>query len=112
MHATLLAESDQAGPCLLYTSTRADKFKLWNKNSRVDTPVLDEFSKKATRFAVTYSQGNESRVSHASLFTGLYPATHKFISDKAVLPDSFTIIPEVMKQAGLYTCLLYTSRCV
>ena len=87
----------------LSDDTRADKFKLWNKSSRVDTPVLDEFSKRATRFAVTYSQGNESRVSHASLFTGLYPATHKFISDKAVLPDSFTIIPEVMKQAGLYT---------
>ena len=87
----------------LADDTRADKFRLWNKHSRVETPVLDEFSKKATRFAVTYSQGNESRVSHASLFTGLYPATHKFISDKAVLPDSLTIIPEVMKQAGLYT---------
>ncbi len=87
----------------LSDDTRADKFKLWNKSSRVETPVLDEFSKKATRFSVTYAQGNESRVSHASLFTGLYPATHKFISDKAVLPDSLTIIPEVMKQAGLYT---------
>jgi len=87
----------------LSDDTRADKFKLWNKSSRVETPVLDEFSKRATRFAVTYSQGNESRVSHASLFTGLYPAQHKFISDKAVLPDSFTIIPEIMKQAGLYT---------
>ncbi|HNF96352.1 MAG TPA: sulfatase [Pseudomonadota bacterium] len=87
----------------LSDDTRADKFKLWNKSSRVETPVLDEFSKRATRFAVTYSQGNESRVSHASLFTGLYPSQHKFISDKAVLPDSFVIIPEVMKQAGLYT---------
>jgi choline-sulfatase len=61
------------------------------------------FPKKRRALPSTYSQGNESRVSHASLFTGLYPATHKFISDKAVLPDSLTIIPEVMKQAGLYT---------
>lgn len=87
----------------LADDTRADRFRLWNRSSRVETPILDEFSKRATRFAVTYSQGNESRVSHASLFTGLYPAQHKFIADKAVLSDSFVIIPEVMKQAGLFT---------
>ena len=87
----------------LSDDTRADKYRLWNKGSRVETPVLDEFSQRATRFATFYTQGNESRVSHASLFTGLYPAQHKFISDKAVLDDKFVIIPEVMKQANLYT---------
>nr|MBP6742165.1 sulfatase [Deltaproteobacteria bacterium] len=51
---------------------------------------------------VAYSQGNESRVSHASLFTGMYPAQHKFISDKAVMPDSYVIMPEALKPAGLY----------
>ena len=86
----------------LSDDTRADKYRLWNKSSRVETPVLDEFSKTATRFAVAYSQGNESRVSHASLFTGMYPAQHKFISDKAVMPDSYVIMPEALKPAGLY----------
>jgi arylsulfatase A-like enzyme len=87
----------------LSDDTRADKYRLWNKGSRVETPILDEFSKQATRFSVTYAQGNESRVSHASLFTGLYPSQHRFISDKAVLSADFDIIPEVMKRAGLYT---------
>lgn len=87
----------------LSDDTRADKYRLWNKASRVETPILDEFSKQATRFAVTYAQGNESRVSHASLFTGLYPSQHRFISDKAVLSADFDIIPEVMKRAGLFT---------
>lgn len=87
----------------LSDDTRADKYKLWNKGSRVETPILDEFSKQATRFSVTYAQGNESRVSHASLFTGLYPSQHRFISDKAVLPPEMEIMPEVMKRAGLYT---------
>lgn len=81
--------------------TRADRFGLWNANSRVKTPVLDEFSKKATRFAVMYTQGNESRVSHASFFTGLYPAKHQFISDKAVLRSELNILPEVLSKAGL-----------
>jgi arylsulfatase A-like enzyme len=87
----------------LSDDTRADKYKLWNKSSRVETPVLDAFSQTATRFATAYAQGNESRVSHASLFTGLYPAQHHFIGDKAVLSDSFIILPEAVKAAGLYT---------
>lgn len=87
----------------LSDDTRADKYKLWNKSSRVETPVLDKFSTEATRFAVAYSQGNESRVSHASLFTGLYPAQHKFINDKAVLSSEFSLITEAVKPAGLYT---------
>lgn len=87
----------------LSDDTRADKFRLWNPKSRVETPNLDEFSKKATRFAVTYAQGNESRVSHASLFTGMYPATHAFVDDKAILASKFVTLPEVVKNAGLYT---------
>jgi arylsulfatase A-like enzyme len=83
--------------------TRADRYRLWNPKSRVETPVLDAFSKRATRFQVAYVQGNESRVSHASLFTGLYPAQHRFIRDKAVLDSSFVILPEIAKKGGLYT---------
>lgn len=84
----------------LSDDTRADRFGLWNPTSQVKTPVLDEWSKRATRFAVAYAQGNESRVSHASLFTGMYPARHQFIADKAVLSSAFEILPEVMKRAG------------
>src|SRR5207253_10441043 len=74
--------------------TRADKFKLWNPRSRVETPVLDAFVKQATLFKTAYVQGNESRVSHASLWTGMYPAQHKFISDKAKLNPDFVTLPE------------------
>jgi arylsulfatase A-like enzyme len=82
--------------------TRADKFKLWNPKSRVETPVLDAFAKQATLFKTAYVQGNESRVSHASLWTGMYPAQHKFISDKAHLNLDFVTLPEVVKSAALY----------
>jgi arylsulfatase A-like enzyme len=83
--------------------TRADKYKLWNPKSRVETPVLDAFVKKATLFKTAYVQGNESRVSHASLWTGMYPAQHKFISDKAHLNPEYVTLAEVMKPSGLYT---------
>src|SRR5262249_12725312 len=83
--------------------TRADKLKLWNPKSRVETPVLEAFAKQATVFKTAYVQGNESRVSHASLWTGLYPAQHHFISDKAKLNLEFVTLPEVAKPAGLFT---------
>jgi arylsulfatase A-like enzyme len=83
--------------------TRADKYKLWNPKSRVETPVLDAFVKKATLFKTAYVQGNESRVSHASLWTGMYPAQHKFISDKAKLNPEFATLAEVVKPSGRFT---------
>src|SRR6185312_2320229 len=60
--------------------TRADRFDLYNPKSRVKTPVVDALAKTSTRFQVAYVQGNESRVSHASLWTSLYPGEHHFIA--------------------------------
>ncbi|MEO6950966.1 MAG: sulfatase [Polyangia bacterium] len=83
-------------------STRADKFKVFNPKTRVETPVMDAFAKKATLFSSAYTQGNESRVSHASQWTGTYPSVHKFIPSNAVLPESFMTFPEIAKAAGEY----------
>ena len=51
-------------------------------------------------FKVGYVQGNESRVSHASLFTAMYPAEHKFIAEKAKLNKDFVTLPEAIKPTG------------
>jgi arylsulfatase A-like enzyme len=83
--------------------TRADKFRLYNPKSRVETPVLDALAQRSTLFKVAYVQGNESRVSHASLWTALYPAQHHFIAEKAKLDPKFATLPEAIKPGGLYT---------
>ncbi len=83
--------------------TRSDKYRLYNPKSRVETPVFDNLAKTSTLFDVGYVQGNESRVSHASLWTSLYPAQHHFISEKAHLDPKFVTMAEVLKPAGLYT---------
>jgi arylsulfatase A-like enzyme len=87
----------------LTDSTRADKFRIYNPKTRVETAVMDGFAKRATVFKVGYVQGNESRVSHASLFTALYPAQHKFISEKAKLNPQFVTLPEAVKPTGRST---------
>jgi len=83
--------------------TRSDKFKLYNPKTRVETPVIDAFAKRATTFKVMYVQGNESRVSHASLWTSLYPLVHHFIAEKAKLDPKFVTIPEAVKPTGRAT---------
>jgi arylsulfatase A-like enzyme len=83
--------------------TRSDKFRLYNPKTRVETPVIDSFAKRATTFKVAYVQGNESRVSHASLWTGLYPFTHHFIAEKAKLDPKFATLPEAIRPTGRFT---------
>jgi len=83
--------------------TRSDKFNLYNPKTRVETPVVDAFAKRATLFKVAYVQGNESRVSHASLWTSLYPLNHHFISEKAKLDPKFVTLPEAVKPTGRAT---------
>ncbi len=84
-------------------STRADKFKVFNPHTRVETKIMDGLQQQATLFSSAYVQGNESRVSHASQWTGVYPSVHKFIPSNAVLPGSFETFPEIAKAAGLYS---------
>ena len=83
-------------------STRADKFTVFNPKTRVETRVMDGLAKTATLFGAAYVQGNESRVSHASQWTGLYPSVHKFIPANAILSSSFETFPEIAKAAGEY----------
>ncbi|MDB4964689.1 MAG: hypothetical protein JWN44_378 [Myxococcales bacterium] len=87
----------------LTDDTRSDKFKLYNPKTRVETPVVDAFAKRATLFKVAYVQGNESRVSHASLWTGVYPSVHRFIAEKAKLDPKFVTLPEAVKPTGRAT---------
>lgn len=84
-------------------ATRADKFKIFNPKTRVETPFFSELAKKATIFSSAYVQGNESRVSHASLFSALFPSVHKMIPADAKLSTTLTILPELVRAAGRYT---------
>lgn len=87
----------------LTDATRADKYKLYNPKSRVVTPTFDELAKRSTVFRVAYTQGNESRVSHASLWTSLYPSVHQMIPAKAKLKPEFVTLAEAVKPSGRIT---------
>jgi arylsulfatase A-like enzyme len=85
-------------------SLRADRVKPFNPKTRNETPVFESLARRGAVFMQNYVQGNESRASHASMWTATYTGTHRYIpgGEKGV-KASFVTIDEVMKGAGFYT---------
>ena len=92
---------------------RADKIPIFTPGARAQTPNLDELAKSSTVFRQYYVQGNESQVSHSSMFTALYPAVHnvRLSGDGGTwrIADKFHIIGAELTQAG-YTTLGVTGN--
>ena len=69
---------------------RADHLPFYNKETDVEAPALSKLVDEGALFEVAYVQGNESKVSHASLFSGMYPSKHRVLAKgrlKASSPD-------------------------
>jgi choline-sulfatase len=92
----------------LIDTLRADKLPFYetpNTNGRpkVKTPNLSALAAEGTVFEPFYVQGNESKASHASLFTSVYPIRHKVYTHEANLPDPLLTIAELLKERGYFT---------
>jgi arylsulfatase A-like enzyme len=83
-------------------SLRADRIRAINPKARPETPNWDKLSETSALFVNTYVQGNESQVSHASIWSSNYLAKHKAIEMKDHLADKWMTIDEVAKAAGKY----------
>ncbi len=84
-------------------SLRADRVPQFMAGARAEAPNFGKLLKTSTFFTHAYVQGNESRASHASIWSGLYPAKHKMISSKRTLSYDWETIDEVAKSAGYTT---------
>jgi arylsulfatase A-like enzyme len=82
---------------------RADKLRVIKPDAKPEIPVFEELATTGTVFASAYSQGNESRAGHASIWTSLYPVNHRMIGGKAHLAPSLITLDEAMKSAGFFT---------
>jgi arylsulfatase A-like enzyme len=92
----------------LIDTLRADKLPFYevdnsNGRAKVKTPNLEALAKESVLFEPFYVQGNESKASHASLFTGVYPITHRVYTHEAKLPKKYTTIAELFKANGYHT---------
>ncbi len=84
-------------------NARSDRFKLYNPETRVETPVITKLGETGTVFENSFIVGTESRVSHAALWTGMFPRQTRFVGPKKKLPSGYVTLPEAIKKAGLKT---------
>ncbi len=84
---------------------RADKVRVYNPKTIVQTPNYDAFAADATRFAWAHVPGTWSLPSHASILTGVYPTVHKATAHEARLSREVPFVAELVKKAGYRTAI-------
>ncbi|HUJ59647.1 MAG TPA: sulfatase [Kofleriaceae bacterium] len=88
---------------IIMDALRADKIRAFNPKARPETPNWDKLAETSTLFVDDYVQGNESQVSHASIWSANYLAKHRAMEMRDHLADKWMTIDEVAKKAGKFT---------
>ncbi len=83
-------------------SLRADRVRPFTPGARPEVPTWEKLAESSALFMQHYVQGNESRVSHASLWSSLYPIKHGMIPADAKLDYKWKTVDEMAKSAGKY----------
>jgi arylsulfatase A-like enzyme len=68
--------------------------------SRDTSPNLDRLALEGVLFEHAYAPAPWTLPSHASLFTGLYPAEHGVVKDTHRLDDRHVLLPEALAELG------------
>lgn len=83
-------------------SLRTDHLSLYGYQ-RETTPNLDRLAEQAIVFDNAFSVTSWTLASHASLFTGLYPAAHDTLRPRDRLKDSYVTLAEALAESGYQT---------
>jgi arylsulfatase A-like enzyme len=78
--------------------------------ARPTSPRLDSFAADAVLFEKVFCQSPETLPSHTSIFTGMYPRTHKAISHESVVDKKITTLAEVLDGRGYATGAIISSH--
>ncbi len=87
---------------ILIDTLRADHLPIYGY-SRQTAPRLSALAQQATTFTQMYAQSSSTRPSVATLFTSLYPSTHQVHYERDFIPDSLTLMAEVLRAGGYRT---------
>jgi arylsulfatase A-like enzyme len=83
-------------------SLRADRIRtIIGESARPEVPTFDSLAASSAVFTQMYVQGNETKCSHASLWTSLYPVNHKMIPPNSRIDPKWVTVEEVAKSAGM-----------
>lgn len=87
---------------IVIDTVRADHLSAYGYG-RSTTPRIDLFARDAVRFAHAYSVSSWTLPAHASLFTGLHPATHGATQEHLQLDGQFPTMAEALRDTGYAT---------
>lgn len=83
-------------------TTRKDHLQTYGY-PRETSPHLDRLARRSVVFHNATAQMTITNPSHASIFTGLYPHTHRVGENTRRLDDRFVTLTEVLRDAGFRT---------
>lgn len=89
-------------------TTRADHCSV-HGYERDTTPNLRRLAEQGTRFDSAYSPTSTTASSHATIFTGLYPLTHRVLKNGIRLSDDFATLAERLQGEGYQTAAVVGS---
>lgn len=87
---------------IVVDTLRADHLSCYGAKKN-QTPIIDGLAVDGTRFSHAYSQASWTRPSFGTIFTSLYPSSHRAIHKADALPDAVVTLAEVMQGAGYAT---------
>ena len=102
-------ESDYNVLVITIDTLRPDRLGCYGYN-RPTSPRIDEVAAGSVLFEQVVCSSPQTLPSHASIFTGLHPRTHKSISHESVLPDEVTTLAEILKERGYRTAAFISSH--
>lgn len=87
---------------VIMDTVRPDHLSVYGYE-RPTSPFLRDLAASSTRYRNAYSTSAWTFPSHASIFTGLYPAAHSAHWEHLQLDDHLVTLPEVLREAGYRT---------
>jgi arylsulfatase A-like enzyme len=87
---------------VIVDTLRADRLSAYGY-AKETSPNVDRLAADGIRFTHGFAQASWTRPSIATVFTSLYPSSHRAIGKADQLPDEVVTIAEAMKLAGYYT---------
>jgi len=67
------------------------------------TPNLIKLAKQGSLFDLAYSPASTTSPSHATMFTSLYPVTHRVVKNGLEFSDKYETLAEILKGQGYQT---------
>ncbi len=95
----------------LIDTLRADKLGVYGHPGGL-TPAIDAFARDATVFELSLAQGNWTKPSVTSIFTGLDARVHRMNTLFGRLPDDAVTMAELLGEAGYATAAVMTNGIV